>query len=157
MLLENQISVFFNHQYLSNVFTSDSGFLYVDRHEWTWLGLLMGFLKNIYFRAILGLKMTCRHNFGSTLRIFLKLCTIKRSQEVHGNYINGFSEKIVTWSKWAIPGLTVAHSHNFGSTLRIVLKFCTLYWHFKKKKISFKPSGQFRAQKWCILITLDPL
>ena len=53
----------------------------------------MSFLKNIYFRAILGLKMTCRHNFGSTLRIFLKLCTIKRSQEVHGNYINGFSEK----------------------------------------------------------------
>ena len=56
------------------------------------------------------LKMTCRHNFESTLGIFLKFFIIrknfiyqnKRSQKVHETSIIGFSEKIPVWGKSVI-------------------------------------------------------
>ena len=45
ILSPNQVSVFFNHQYLVNRLTFHFDFLHVDRHEWTRQGLLVGFLK----------------------------------------------------------------------------------------------------------------
>ena len=50
MLSTNQISVFFDRQYLVNGLTSDSTFLHVDRHEWMRLGLLIGFLEKLFLR-----------------------------------------------------------------------------------------------------------
>ena len=47
MLSANQISVFFNRQYLINGLTFDSYFLHIDRYD----VLLMGFLKEFSFRA----------------------------------------------------------------------------------------------------------
>ena len=66
------------------------------------------------------------HNFGSALRIFLKFSTNERGQQVHGNYMNGFSEKILIWGKWTNLGLKMVDPHNSRSTLRIFLKFCTI-------------------------------
>ena len=38
--------------------------------------------------------MTCRHNSGFALSLFQILHNVK-GQEVHENYINGFSKKII--------------------------------------------------------------
>ena len=45
LLSANQISVFFNCQYLINGVTSDCDFLDRDRHEWSQQRLLIGFVK----------------------------------------------------------------------------------------------------------------
>ena len=84
----NQMSIFFNCQYLVNGLISDADFLLVDRHEWTQQALLMGFLKKNCFGAN-SLKIAHTHNFGSAPRIFLKFCSMRRQDE-HGIYINGF-------------------------------------------------------------------
>ena len=46
---------------------------------------------------------------------------------VHVSCINGLSEKILVWGKWAIkdPECHIL-PHNSGSALRIVLQFCTI-------------------------------
>ena len=59
------------------------------------------------------------YNFGSALRIFFEILHHERGQEVHGNYFNVFSEKILIWGKWAILGPKMMHLHNSGSTLTI--------------------------------------
>ena len=60
----------------------------------------------------------------------------------------------------------MACPHNFGSTLRIFLKFCTakgakryvkIILTVFLKKFSFGASRPFWAQKWRVLIALDPL
>ena len=51
MLSANQISVFFNRQYLINGLTFDSYFLHVDRYGRLEQGLLICFLKEFSFRA----------------------------------------------------------------------------------------------------------
>ena len=88
-----------------------------------------------------------------------------KGQEVHGNYINGFREKISFGAKDHF-GPKMARRHNSGSTLRIFLKFCIMKGakRYMKiilmvslKKISFCADGPFWAQKWCDFITLDPL
>ena len=105
--------------------------------------------------VILGLKMTCPNNFGSTLRIFF--FEILHNEKAW----NCFSEKILIQGKWAILCLKMTRSHNFGSTLKIFLKFCAvkgtkkfmeillmIFW----KKFSFGANWPFWAQKWCTLI-----
>ena len=84
MLLVNQISVFVNCQYLINELTSDFDLLHLDRHEWTQQGFLIGFLKKNNFRG----KRTILD-----LKDFFEVLPNERSQELHGIYINGFSEK----------------------------------------------------------------
>ena len=64
-----------------------------------------------------------------------KLFHNERVQEVHENYINGFSEKVLQ-GKWTIFGLKLMHGHNSGFTLRIFKKFCTI--KEVKKPPSFK-------------------
>ena len=49
--------------------------------------------------VILGIKMVHPHNFGSTLKSFFLILHNEKGQEIHGNYINGFSEKILIWGK----------------------------------------------------------
>ena len=46
-------------------------------------------------------------------------------QEVHKNYTNGFSKKIIQ-GKWVILGPKMTHNHNSGAALRIFYKFCTI-------------------------------
>ena len=53
--------------------------------------------------------MVHAHNFVSALRIFFSIFHNERGQEVHGNYITSFSEKILIWAngpfwvrKWCI-------------------------------------------------------
>ena len=49
---------------------------------------------------------------------------MKGAKTVHGNYINGFSEKKNSYlNKWAILGLKMWCFHNFESAVRIFLKF----------------------------------
>ena len=60
-----------------------------------------GFSEKVMFRSNRPnqtRKMTCLHNSGSSLSIFLKLLHSERGQEVHENYVNGFSEKILLGS-----------------------------------------------------------
>ena len=49
-------------------------------------------------------------------KIFKKILHSARDQEVHGNYINGISEKILIWGKWAILGPKMKGPHDCGST-----------------------------------------
>ena len=53
------------------------------------------------------------------MKDFFKILHNEMGQEVHENYINGFSEKILIWGKWTILGPKIACPHNFGTTLRI--------------------------------------
>ena len=53
--------------------------------------------------------MVRAHNFVSALRIFFSIFHNERGQEVNGNYIASFSEKILIWAngpfwarKWCI-------------------------------------------------------
>ena len=52
--------------------------------------------------TIVGLKIVCLDNSGSTVRIFFEILLNERGQEIHGAYINGFCEKILIWGKWSI-------------------------------------------------------
>ena len=48
-----------------------------------------------------GLKMACRHNSGSTLRIFLKFCTMKGAKRYMKISLMVFPKKISFWArKW---------------------------------------------------------
>ena len=85
MLLVNQISVFVNCQYLINELTSGPDFLHVDRHEWTQQGPKLARLHNP--------------------KEFFEILHNKRGQDVHENYINGFSEKRFILDKWTILDL----------------------------------------------------
>ena len=78
MLLVNQISVFVNCQYLINELTSGPDFLHVDRHEWTQQGPKLARLHNP--------------------KEFFEILHNKRGQDVHENYINGFSKKRFIWT-----------------------------------------------------------
>ena len=65
----------------------------------------MVFLKKLMFRSNgpnQTRKMTCLHNSGSALSIFLKNLRSERGQEVHENYVNGFSGKILLGSNGPI-------------------------------------------------------
>lgn len=42
----------------------------------------------------------------------------ERGQEIHKNYFNGISRKILQ-VKWSILGIKMIHDHNSGSTLRM--------------------------------------
>ena len=56
------------------------------------------FSENIFFLGQMdhfGRKNDASYNFGSTLRIFLKVCTVKKGPKVHENCINGFYKKIL--------------------------------------------------------------
>ena len=53
---------------------------------------------------------------------FFQILHHKRDQEGHGNYINGFSKKILIWGKWDILDLKMGCLNDFGSTQRIFLK-----------------------------------
>ena len=81
-------------------------------------------------------------------------------------FINRLSEKNSHLGKLAILGPKIAHPHNSGSARRIFLKFSTMKGasrHMRviliifQKKFLFGANGPFYAQKWHILITLDPL
>ena len=70
----------------------------------------MHFLKIFSFgdkQAILDLKMAHPHDFGFRLRIFFEILQNERGQELHGNYMSGFSEKILIWGEWVIQGLKI--------------------------------------------------
>lgn len=65
----------------------------------------MVFLKKLMFRSNepnQTRKMTCLHNSGSALSIFLKILHSEGGQELHENYVNGFSEKILLGSNGPI-------------------------------------------------------
>ena len=72
---------------------------------------------------ILGLKMTWQFIIFVLLNDFFEILNNERDLEIHGNYFNGFSEKILIWAIWAILVLKMACPHNSGSTLRIFLNF----------------------------------
>ena len=80
-------------------------------------------------------------------------------QDVDGNYVNDFPEKILIWGKWAILGLKMAHLHNFGSALRIFFE----NWHNERgQEVHGNHINGFLEKililsKWCIVITLEPL
>ena len=82
----------------------------------------------------------------------MKFCLNEKDQEVHENYVNGFSGKIIIWGKSAIFGLKMVHPHNFGSALSFFLKFCIMKWAERYmeillmvflRKISFAQVGFF--------------
>ena len=86
MLSANQISVFFDRQYLVNGLTSDPDFFHVDTHEWTGQGLLI-------FRGKQGWKWCVLIALDLLQGFFFEILHNERGQEVYGYYINGFSEK----------------------------------------------------------------
>ena len=77
----NEISVFFNHQYLVNRLISDFDFWHINTHEWKEQGLLTGLLKkkksHLGKWAILCPKMAHPHNTESTVRFFKNFCTME--------------------------------------------------------------------------------
>ena len=77
-----------------------------------------------YLSGQTGLKMVRSQNFGSAPGIFFEILHNERGQEVYGYYINGFSEKILIYSKWAV--VTMESDCNYRTALRIFLKFCTM-------------------------------
>ena len=89
----------------------------------------------------------------------------ERDQEAHENYINSFSEKVLTWGKWAIFSLEMACPHTSGPTLRISLKFCIMREpkRYMELVLMVFLKKIFIWGKWTILawklhvITLDPL
>ena len=44
---------------------------------------------------------------------------LEKGREIHENYFNGFSEKILLLGIWAIFGLKMMHLKNSGSALMI--------------------------------------
>ena len=54
--------------------------------------------------------MACPHNFGFAPRISFEILHNERGQEVHENYINGFSETNSHLGKWAIGPKNIASS-----------------------------------------------
>ena len=101
--------------------------------------------------AISGPKVARSYNSGSTVRIFLKYCTVSRDQEVHGIYINGYPKKN---SQLGHFGPTISPYHNSGSTSRVFLKILhnkrgkevhENYINGFSKKKSFGESGLFWA------------
>ena len=50
----------------------------------------------------------------------------ERGEEVHGNHINGFSEKNSHLGQMGHCRPKITHAHKFGSALRILSKFCTM-------------------------------
>ena len=55
---------------------------------------------------------------------FFEILHNERGQEVHGNYINNFSEENLILDKWAILDLKMVRPDNSESILRMFLKFC---------------------------------
>ena len=80
-------------------------------------------------------------------------------------FINRFSEKNSHLGKWAILGPIIGHPPNSRSAGRIFIKFYTMKGANRLMRMILKifqknlfgENGPFSAQKWCILITLDPL
>ena len=64
--------------------------------------------------------MTHHHRSQSAVRIFFNFDS-ERDQEVHENYINGFSPKNISSG---LPKMT--RLFNSGSALTIFIKFCTM-------------------------------
>lgn len=54
---------------------------------------------------------------------FFEILYNEYCQEVHGDYINGVSEKSVNWGQMGHFGWKMATCHNSGSGPRIFLKF----------------------------------
>ena len=54
--------------------------------------------------SLFGWKMACHHLWIHS-KDFFEILHNERDQEVHENYINGFSGKKVILGKWAILGL----------------------------------------------------
>ena len=75
--------------------------------------------------TILGPKMVHPHNSGSAVRIFLKICTMKRVNSQMKVIIMVFNNGFVQ-DKLAILGLKMVHPLNSGLALRIFLKFCRM-------------------------------
>ena len=65
------------------------------------------------------------HNFGSTVRIFCKFCTMKRANKYIKVIILVCIKKNFQ-DKWAILCPKMAHPDNSGSTLRVLLRFCRI-------------------------------
>ena len=70
-------------------------------------------------------KMLYPHNSGFAPSIFLKMYNNEKGQQVHKNYINGFSEKILVCPKWGVMGPKMKYSYNSGFALSFFLKFCS--------------------------------
>ena len=115
----------------------DSG--HNDRHEWKEQGSLdqLGLLKKKCLDkwAILGPKMAYPHNSGSTLRIFLKFCTMNRANSWIKVIIMVCTKKFVQ-NKWTILGPKMAYPHNSGSALRIFKKFSRMKGAVRYMKFS---------------------
>ena len=80
--------------------------------------------------------------------------------------LTGFLEKNPIWGNKPFWAQKNAHPHSSGSAGIICLKFCAMKGAnrkmrmmsiiFPQKKL-FAANGPFCAQKWHILITLDPV
>ena len=102
--------------------TSDFDILNVGRDEWKGQDLLMGFWKKkkpLTKKAIFGPKMADHHILDLLRESFLSILHSESGQEVHENYINSFSNKILVQCKWATVDIKMADP-NSGSTLSIV-------------------------------------
>ena len=97
---------------------------------------------------------------------FFKISHNERGQEVCKNYVV-FSEKLFIGGKWVVLDPKMLHDHNSVSIQRFFYNIFTvkeakryikiILMVFQKKKSSFRVTGSFCAQKWCAVITLDPL
>ena len=70
--------------------------------------------------AILGPEMVHPHNSGSTVRIYLKFCTIKGANRQMKMIL------IFVWGKWTILDPKMVHSCNSGSAVTSFFKFCRI-------------------------------
>ena len=94
-----------------------------------------------------------RHNSEYTL-FFKENLHSESGQEVHGNYVNGFSEKIIVWPKWAIlsPKLMCLHNPIISNNISPILQNVRsqevheINLNGFLKKVWFGPMGHFRPK-----------
>ena len=75
--------------------------------------------------------------------------------------LTGILKKNSYLGKWDILGPKIADPHNSGSAWRIFFNFAQRKGIIDTSELNWKiflgANGQFGTQKWCIVITLDPL
>ena len=121
MLSANQISVFFNRQYLFNGFISHSNFLHKDRHKWAQQALLISFLKNPLLGQTghFGPKNGASSWLWIRSKDFFEILHNERCQELYLNYIVFFLFFNFRLGKMGHFGPKIVHPHNLRSTLKI--------------------------------------
>ena len=94
---------------------------------WSKMTLKPGWMKGTRFinGFLKKKKVINQKNQKNHQGFFLSIVHSERGQEVHENYINSFSNKILAQCKWATMDMKMADP-NSGSTLSIVCKCCTM-------------------------------